>query len=67
MPMMPAMHPRMTADAQPPGPVDTTAGQVRLAAPGLLGSHWGGMTPIGLVLGHIVYGLVVALVYQALT
>lgn len=37
-----------------------------LAAPGVLGSRWGGMTPVGLLMGHVAYGIVAALVYQAL-
>ncbi len=49
------------------GTVDVSAGTVQLAAPGMLGSKWGGMTPVGLVTGHAAYGLVVALVYQAST
>jgi hypothetical protein len=69
MPMMPSMHPRMSTAL--PGTdgrtVVETGGQVQLAAPGVLGSRWGGMTPVGLVMGHVVYGLVVALVYTWLT
>lgn len=65
MPMMPAMHPRMTREPTFVGTVDLAGGSVHLTAPGVLGSRWGGMTPVGLVLGHVVYGLVVALVYQA--
>lgn len=71
MPMMPRMHPRMD-DATGGGPaggntVVETAGGVRVAAPGLLGRRWGGMTPVGLVMGHAVFGLVVALVYRWVT
>lgn len=47
------------------GTVDPDASTVQLAAPGVMGSAWGGMTPVGLLMGHVVYGLVVALVYQA--
>jgi uncharacterized membrane protein YagU involved in acid resistance len=65
MPMMPAVHPRMSDEPTFGGTVDVSAGSVRLAAPGVLGSKWGGMTPVGLVMGHAVYGLVVALVYRA--
>lgn len=65
MPMMPAMHPRMTTEPAFAGTVDTAVDRVELSAPGVLGSRWGAMTPVGLVMGHIVYGLVVALVYQA--
>lgn len=69
LPMMPSMHPRMT-DALP-GPdgetITETGGQVQLAAPGVLGARWGGMTPVGLVMGHIVYGVVAAIAYAWLT
>lgn len=69
MPMMPSMHPRMSSTL--PGPdgqtVVETGGEVQLAAPGVLGARWGGMTPVGLLMGHVVYGLVLALVYTALT
>lgn len=70
MPMMPKMHPRMEDDTHDLSGGETVtegAGGLRVAAPGLLGSRWGGMTPLGLVMGHAVYGLVVALVYQWIT
>lgn len=68
MPMMPAMHPRMGAV---PAPASTGTGthdtsEVLLTAPGFFGTRWGAMTPAGLLIGHAVYGLVFALVYQAL-
>lgn len=67
MPMMPAMHPRMSREPLPTGgTVDEASGSVQLAAPGVLGAGWGSMTPVGLVMGHAVYGLVVALVYGTL-
>ncbi|MEX1043272.1 MAG: hypothetical protein WD020_01410 [Acidimicrobiia bacterium] len=65
MPMMPAMHPRMTADSDGPA-VDTSDGTVVLSAPGFFGARWGAMTPMGLIVGHVVYGLIAALVYGAL-
>lgn len=66
MPMMPTMHPRMAADAPIDGTVGTVDGAVQLSAPGVFGARWGSMTPVGLVLGHVVYGIVAALVYRAL-
>jgi hypothetical protein len=70
MPMMPAMHPRMVAAGQHPeldaehtvthGP----DGGLLLAAPGVLGRAWGGMTPMGMLVGHVVFGVVLALVYS---
>lgn len=66
MPMMGSIHPRMTAGALPDGGTVTESdGEVRLVAPGLFGKNWGGMTPAGMVMGHAVYGLVLALVYAA--
>lgn len=49
--LMPTFHPRMGEDdpVQPPG---------------LFGKNYGRMVPIGLVLLHIVFGLVVAWVYM---
>jgi uncharacterized membrane protein YagU involved in acid resistance len=67
MPMMPAVHPRMTASSVAgQAAVDTSSGTVTLSAPGMFGSNWGAMTPVGLIAGHVVYGVVVALVYSNL-
>jgi len=72
MPMMPAMHPRMEAQLVGAGApaegavVQEVGGEVRLSGPGVLGKDWGGMTPAGLLMGHAVYGLVLALVYTAM-
>lgn len=65
MPMMPSMHPRMNTGTTFDGSVNVSPSGVQLSAPGLFGANWGGMTPLGLVMGHVVYGLVFALVYQA--
>lgn len=29
----------------------------------MLGSHWGGIMPVGVLMGHVVHGLVLALVH----
>lgn len=64
MPMMPAMHPRMGAVPTPAGGSGRQIdGELDLPAPGLFGVRWGAMTPAGLVIGHVVYGLVFAVVY----
>lgn len=65
MPMMPAMHPRMF-DAPPSGAFSTGGGTVTLSKPGFFGANWGGMTPVGLFIGHLVYGLVISRVYSVL-
>jgi hypothetical protein len=44
-----------------------SSGDVEVAAPGFMGSRWGGMTPLGIVMGHVVYGIVVAALYDAIT
>ena len=56
MPMMGAIHPRMQPAAE----------GFHLDSPGFMGVAYGKGTPVGLVMGHAVYGLVVALVYRAL-
>ncbi len=62
MPMMPMMHPRMGAAA-----AGAVPGEVVLEAPGLMGKNWGSMTPMGVLAGHVVYGVVFALLYSLLT
>lgn len=66
LPMLPAVHRRVSST---PGAEATTvdSGQVSFSAPGLFGSNWGRMTPVGIVAGHLVYGAVVALVYTWLS
>lgn len=66
-PMMGSAHPRMESAAAFSG--DTTyearPGSLRIASPGFFGVNYGSGTPMGLLMGHAVYGLVVALVYGA--
>jgi len=57
MPMIAGIHPRMRADA----------GGFTMEAPGVFGVHYGVGTPLGLVMGHAVYGVVAAIVYGATT
>lgn len=61
MPMMPMMHPRIGSS-----PAGAVPGQLHLTAPGIMGKNWGSMTPMGVIAGHIVYGVVAALVYSSL-
>lgn len=64
MPMMPAMHPRMgKVPVSGGGTVTQEHGELRLSAPGFFGARWGTMTPAGVIAGHVVYGLVLGLVY----
>lgn len=65
MPMMPAIHPRMgeVPVSAGGGTVTQERGELRLSAPGFFGARWGTMTPTGVIAGHVVYGLVLGLVY----
>lgn len=65
MAMMPIMHPRMGDVPVPAGGHNLVrdAGEVHLPAPGLFGVRWGAMTPAGLLMGHALYGVVLAVVY----
>jgi hypothetical protein len=42
---------------------DQDRGEVRLDPPGIHGKNYGAMTPPGVVMAHVIYGLVVGLVY----
>lgn len=46
--------------------VTTLAGEIRLVEPGLFARNHGPMTPVGLIVKHAAYGVVVALVDVAL-
>lgn len=61
MPMMPMMHPRM-GEAAVVGP---GSGEIHLSSPGVMGKNWGSLTPVGVLMGHAVYGVVLALLYDA--
>jgi hypothetical protein len=67
LPAMPALHPRVEpALAGAGGPVVRARDGVWLKPPGVLGKDWGEGTPAGVVAGHVVYGMVAALVYGGL-
>lgn len=67
MPMMALVHPRMSeASGADRAVVTEEAGEIRIAAPGFFGIKWGVMTPMGMIVGHVVFGVVVALIYDAL-
>lgn len=55
---VPKVHPRM---AQEPGP--STPDDVVVRAPGAFGRNYGPLTPVGFWTVHLMYGLVVGLVY----
>lgn len=58
MPMMGAMHPRVALEGAPDA--------LPMVNPGLGGRNFGGGTPLGLVVGHVLYGVVLGAVYAAL-
>jgi hypothetical protein len=67
LPAMPALHPRVEpALAGAGGVVIRARDGVHLKPPGVLGKDWGDGTPAGVVAGHVVYGIVAALVYGLL-
>lgn len=66
MAMVPAIHPRVPKDAPAEDMTGLTAGSgasLRVKAPGAFAKNYGSMTPAGMVMAHIVFGLVVGLVY----
>ncbi|OMQ16649.1 hypothetical protein A7K94_0201010 [Modestobacter sp. VKM Ac-2676] len=65
MAVLPAVHPRMHAGAST-APADVSGSPVELEPPGAFAKNYGGATPPGLVMAHVVYGLVVGLVYALL-
>lgn len=63
MTMMPAVHPRMHVGA----PVGGGSGdQVELAPLGAFAKNYGAATAPGMVMGHVIFGLVLGLVYALL-
>ncbi len=67
MPMMSAMHPRV--EAEPRGgtpPPEAPGDEVSLPQFGFGGTGFGKMTPLGIEMGHLVYGVVWGLVFWAL-
>ncbi len=67
MPMMGSMHPRMKRVEFLGGAMlCSDVSGLRIAEPGFFGRNYGVGTPMGLIMGHAGYGLMVALVYSAL-
>lgn len=76
MGMMPLVHPRMDRDgplgsratplSSSGSPVRTAEPEVRLRSPGLFAHRYGAITPVGVLMAHAVYGVVVGVVYGAL-
>jgi uncharacterized membrane protein YagU involved in acid resistance len=58
MPVLPGMHPRMASETQGPTVVR------QLEPPGFLALHYGIQTPVSIVLGHLVFGIVLGSFYR---
>ncbi len=58
LPALPGLHPRMASEARGPTVVR------QLEPPGFLALHYGARTPISVVLAHVVYGLVLGVMYH---
>ncbi|MBC8365714.1 MAG: hypothetical protein H8E59_12010 [Actinobacteria bacterium] len=65
LPMMGRIHPRLRIRSGRDTVTDE-GGVLLITAPGFFGRAWGAMTPMGIVVGHALYGLVSVLVYTAL-
>jgi len=59
LPLMPGLHPRMASEHA--SPVSTR----RLEPPGPLGLNYGSATPAFVIVGHAVFGALLALLYRA--
>jgi uncharacterized membrane protein YagU involved in acid resistance len=58
LPAMPGIHPRMASESRGPTVVR------QLEPPGFAGLHYGIQTPISIVIGHLVFGLVLGVFYD---
>jgi hypothetical protein len=59
LPALPRLHPRMASEER--GPTVTR----QLEPPGVLGLHYGPLTPLALALGHLAFGVVLGALYRA--
>lgn len=66
MPLMSSMHPRIGTGVGNQTDQSGDASRLEFSDPGWFGVGWGRMTPMGLVVGHVVYGVVFALMYSVL-
>ena len=56
--ILPSVHPRMASEQQGPSTVR------QLEPPGFLALHYGARTPIGVVLAHLVFGVILGVFYR---
>jgi hypothetical protein len=68
MGMMPKMHPRMreSDESSDLGRHEGSDGSLLLKPPGVFAKNYGKATPVGIVMVHVIYGLVTGLVYGLL-
>jgi hypothetical protein len=68
MGMMPKMHPRMAESDETSGHGrhESSDGSLLLKPPGVFAKNYGKVTPVGVVMVHVIYGLVTGLVYSLL-
>jgi len=59
LPLLPGVHPRMASHRA--GPASTAV----LEPPGLLALNYGAQTPAVAIVAHLVYGIVLGLLFQA--
>jgi hypothetical protein len=64
LPMLAKFHPRIRHQV---APVSDGGDGLWISSPGFFGVRWGAMTPMGVVVGHALFGVVSALVYGWLT
>ena len=57
LPILPGMHPRMVSELRGPEPTRL------LEPPGFLAVNYGRMTPLVLIVGHAIYGLILGTFY----
>lgn len=58
MPALPGLHPRMAGESRGPTVVR------QLEPPGFLGLHYGVQTPVSIVIGHLVFGIILGAFYR---
>src|SRR5439155_16662617 len=58
MPIVPGLHPRMASEERGPTP------SKQLEPPGFLALNYGRRTPISIILAHLIYGIIIALLYK---
>lgn len=58
VPALPGLHPRMASEVQGPSNLRP------LEPPGFLARNYGGRTPVSVLAGHLVFGIVLGLLYR---